>query len=349
MVYEGLEPERIPVHFETIEKTLEAALGDILLGHAWVPRWGRFFDEGGPFKRGNRSLKEWAEELDIEEGYDWPSVDDIVRETVDGFRRSLEGLMEVGKFVIFEVIGPTEQSEYFLCPQKPPSGFSLDLAYHLFDFGVLTVIEREKARKLYDKIAGYVLELIKAGSEMEWIDAVRVADDAFSYTGHIYPEWFMEELYVPWHRRFTAEIHKRGKYAIIHTDGDVLSRNYLKVLSRIYDGIHPLDLAKKGTVEDAMRWVDRVAEARGSAGDAVFHTGIPIDLMMLDSVSPSDVLLVVSALLRKHGKKNLVLSVTHRPYPRRSFLENHVFEKVRAIRRLVGLPELNVDEWEITP
>ncbi len=94
-------------------------------------------------------------------------------------------------------------------PEKPPSGLNLGLAYHTFDFGVLTVVDRIKARKLYDKIANYVLELIKAGAEIEWVDALRVADDAFTYSGLIYPKWFMDEFYVPWHMKFTNEIHRR--------------------------------------------------------------------------------------------------------------------------------------------
>ncbi|HIE24329.1 MAG TPA: hypothetical protein EYP68_08905 [Candidatus Korarchaeota archaeon] len=94
-----------------------------------------------------------------------------------------------------------------------------------------------------------------------------------------------------------------------------------------------------------MRWVDDVVRARDSLNKAtVFHTGVPIDLMMLNEVPVQDILKVVSHFLGKHGKKNLVLSVTHRPYPKRNFLEKLVFEKVKAIRRLIGLPELDVEE-----
>ncbi len=347
MVYSGLEPKRVPVHFETVEKRQEAALGDVLLGHAWVPRWGEFFDEGGPFRRGDKELTKWVKELDIEGSYNWPSVEEIVQETLYKFREAIENFKDLDKFIVFEVIGPTEQSEYFLCPPKPPSGFDLDLSYHMFDFGVLTIMDKEKAKELYDKLAIYVLELIRAGAELEWVDAVRVADDAFTYEGPIYPEWFMESLYIPWHRKFTNEIHRKGKYAILHTDGNVLTRDYIKILSEMYDGLHPLDLAKKSTVMDAMQWIDSVVKARKSLERAtVFHTGIPIDLMMLGDISVSDVLQVVSTFLEKHGRRNLVLSVTHRPYPKRDFLESLVFEKVKAVRRLVGLPE--VDATELT-
>ena len=346
MVYSGLESQRVPVHFETVEKRQEAALGDVLLGHAWVPRWSNFFDEGGPFRRGNEDLTKWVRELDIEEGSDWPPIDDIVQEILIEFKKSVEDLTNLDKFIVLEVIGPTEQSEYFLCPPRPPSGFNLDLAYHTFDFGVLTVIAKEKAKKLYDKVANYALELIRVGTELDWVDAVRAADDAFTYSGQMYPEWFMEESYMPWYRKFTDEIHRKGKYAILHTDGNVLTRNYIKILSEIYDGLHLLDLAKKGTIVDAIRWVDQVVKPRKAIEKGtVFHTGIPIDLMMLDDISVSDVLQVVSAFLRKHGRKNLVLSVTHRPYPKRDFLEDLVLEKVKAIRRLVGLSNLDVKNW----
>ncbi len=349
MAYSGQEPQRVPVHFETVEKHQEVTLGDVLLGHAWVPMWGLFFDEGGPFKRDRKDLARWAVELDIEEGYDWPSLDEVVQETLQEFRESIKNFIDLNKFIVFEVIGPTEQSEYFLCPPKPPSGFDLELAYHTFDFGVLTVIDKEKAKQLYDRIANYVLELIKAGTEIEWVDAVRVADDAFTYSGPIYPDWFMDKLYMPWHKKFTGHIHKKGKYAILHTDGNVSAHDHIKTLSEIYDGLHPLDLAKKGTVLDAMHWINDVVKARTSLErNMVFHTGIPIDLMMLDEVSALDVLRVVSTFLNKHGRKNLVLSVTHRPYPKRNFLEDLVFEKVRAIRRLVGLPDIDAKELTLS-
>ncbi len=129
------------------------------------------------------------------------------------------------------------------------------------------------------------------------------------------------------------------------TDGYILSRGFIKILSEMYDGLHPLDLTKKGTVRDAMRWVDEVVKARDSLRKAtVFHTGVPIDLIMLNEISVSDILRVVSYFLRRHGKKDLVLSVTHRPYPERDFLEELAFEKVKAIRRLVGLPKLDSEK-----
>ncbi len=118
MVYEELEPPRIPIHFETTEKLQEAMLGDVLLGHAWVPKWRGFFDNGGPFRRSNEELAAWIKELDIEGGYDWPSVEEEVQETIQEFKKSIEDLRKLSRFVVLEVIGPTEQSEYFLCPKN---------------------------------------------------------------------------------------------------------------------------------------------------------------------------------------------------------------------------------------
>ena len=334
MVFEEGEGPRPPLHFESSEKDLEALLSDVLLGHAWVPRWSKFFTEGGPLARMGR-LSEWIENFDVD-SYDWPDVSEVVHESLSAFERDVEGRRE-GKFVIFEVIGPTEQCEYFLMPPQPESARRLGLARHRFDFALLYKLSPSKARDLWARVVGYVLELAKAGAELDYVDAVRIADDCASYGGPLYPPEFYEELYFPAHRALVGEVERRGKFSVLHCDGDISS--IIGELASLYDALHPLDVRPKSTRSLALEWVRAVAELRRDLGrGVVFFTGMPIELFMDPEIPPSSLLEVVEAYGELHGFECTVLATTHRPYPGRSFGEEGVREKVEAIRRLFGLP-----------
>ena len=343
-VYEDKYVEHLPLHFESVEKEHEAKLGDILLGHGWVSLWENWFYSGGPFRRfKSESLREWVERLNVESGYDWPSIDDAVESCAKGFWDNIEPFKNSGLFIIFEVIGPTEYAEYSMMPPRPESGFKYDLAYHSLDFAKLLLLNRRKAIKLYDILAKYTLEAIKYARELDIVDAIRVADDAFTYTGPIYPKWFIENHYLKWHKIFTSTIKSKGKIAILHCDGDVSSINFVAKLAEIYDGLHPLDLQSKSTVEAALKWASRVAGVRETIGwKTVFHTGMPVDLIISENVGVEEFLSIVKVFLKTHGERKLILSVTHRPYPGRSFSEPLALAKVNAVRKLMGLSEVKL-------
>jgi len=343
-VYEGEEVGRSPLHFESVEKEHEAKLGDILLGHGWISLWENWFYDGGPFRRLNgESVGEWVDRLDVEAGFNWPSIDEVIESSYEGFWGNVKPFKGKDLFIVYEIIGPTEHAEYSMMPPRPESGFKYDLAYHNLDFAKLLVANRKKAIRLYDILAKYTLELAKFASELEIVDAVRVADDAFAYTGSIYPKWFMENHYLRWHRLFTNAIKHRGKKAILHCDGDVSSMNFVAKLAEIYDGIHPLDVHTKSTPESAIQWARKVANIRRNIGwKAVFHTGISIDLVVNDNVSVEEFVKTVKFYIQQHGMKMLVLSVTHRPYPGRSFSEPLALAKVNAVRKLMGLNEVRL-------
>lgn len=328
-VFEEDEAPRPPLHFESVDKEVEARLSDVILGHGWVPQWSGFFENGGPFRR-EGSAFDWAEALDLEV-YGWPPIDEVVDASVRRFEEDVRGRTE-GRYVVFEVIGPTEQSEYFLMPPRPGAGRELGLSWHRFDFALLYRVKPGKAAELYSRISRYVLELVKAAAEIDYVDAVRVADDMAAYTGPIYPRGFYHELYLPWHRRFTEAVKGRGKHAILHCDGNHMF--LLAELSGLYDALHPIDFHPKSSVDDALRWAEILGEARARSG-SVFFTGIPIDLLMDPGVGAGEILRVVGKVLDKHGSRKLVLASTHRPYPGRSYTEPHAMEKIRSIIRLV--------------
>ena len=332
-VFEGLEPPRPPVHVESDDKRFEASLSDLLGAGVRVADWRGFFEVGGPFhRREGESLGEWLDRVDPG-GYSWPDPGEAAAAAVEGFLKRVRGLAE-GRFLVLKVLGPTETAEGFFAPPRGGRGAELGQMAHRFGFGALYLLDRAKALRIYGRIAEVVLEVVKAGSELEEVDAVRIADDAATYAGPAYSRSFYEEAYFPWHERFAAAARSPGKRAILHCDGDLRKGGLLERLARTYDGLHPLDIVPKPSLPDALQWASEVAALRGSAGRAVFFTGAPVELVFNDSVGVDEFLQVPRALLEAHGRRFLVLATTHSEYPLRSYSEELPRRKVEALRQL---------------
>jgi hypothetical protein len=123
-------------------------------------------------------------------------------------------------------------------------------------------------------------------------------------------------------------IIKGGKYSVLHSDGDVTK--YLTAQAQGYSGFHPLDIRPKSTIAAAREWATALAAVRRSLPDAIFFTGIPIDLLCNSRISEEELVDVVKCVISNVGSDRLVLTTTHRPYPGWSFRD---FEnKVTAIR-----------------
>lgn len=330
MVFEGLEPPRVPLHVESDDKVFEFSVSDAVSAGVKVADWRGFYEKGGPFRRfENERLSSWLDRVNVD-GYEWPDPTDVVLSAVESFNRRIKGLAS-GKLVILKVLGPTEFSEAFFAKPACRRGIELGQASHRFGFGVFYTLKRSKASKLYGRIASYVLGIVKAAAELNVVDAVRVADDSAAYAGPLYSKGFYEELYFPWHQKFADVMHKAGKWAILHCDGDIRKGGLFENLLQTYDAFHPLDLAPKSTLKEALNWSREVASLRFKAGKAVFFTGIPVDLIFNDTVSSEDFLEVPRAFLRLHGKKYLVLATTHSEYPLRSYREEAPKGKLEAL------------------
>ncbi len=332
-VFDGWEPPRPPVHVESDDKRFEASLSDLLGAGVRVADWREFFEVGGPFhRREGESLGEWLDRVDPS-GYSWPDPGEAAAAAVEGFLKRVRGLAE-GKFLVLKVLGPTETAEGFFAPPRGGRGLELGQMAHRFGFGALYLLDKAKALQVYGRIAGVLLEVVRAGSELDEVDAVRIADDAATYAGPAYSRSFYEEAYFPWHERFAAAARSAGKRAILHCDGDLRKGGLLERLARVYDGLHPLDVAPKPSPHDALRWVSEVAALRASAGRAVFFTGAPVELVFNDSVGVEDFLRVPRALIEAHGIRFLVLATTHSEYPLRSYREELPRRKAEALREL---------------
>ncbi len=333
-VFEGSDIPRVPLHIESDNKDEEFLFGDIVGVGAKIKEWRKFYAKGGPFRRlQSEKITEWIERINID-SYEWPNIGDVVVSAIDNFEK-MTSRYRSSRFILFKVLGPTETAESFFAPPTLRS----DQIYHEFGFAMLLKLRPTIAYKLYDIISKYILELVKAGAELDYVDAIRVADDIADYRGLLYPRKFIIEKYLAWHRKFSEAIKRRGKYPVMHNDGNLIKAGIFKDLTDIYSGLHPLDFRPKATISDAIEWINAIIEARSVCSkNIVFFTGIPVDLLFNDLISVADIIEVIKLFLKKHGLSNLVLATTHSPYPGRSYKEPLVRAKIEGIRKfIIGL------------
>ncbi len=337
VVYEVLEYGescRVPLQVESDNKDYESRFGDIVGFRAKIRVWESFYIRGGPFqRRDGERLLEWSDRVDPSQ-YTWPDSDEILYAIEEYKQKSIKYAKE--RFTLFKVLGPTETSESFFTRPLPSNMQRLNQIMHRFDFALFLKVNPRKALKVYDRIASVILELIKAGCELDFVDAIRIADDVAGYSGPLYPAILLKR-YIIWHRKFTEIVHRSGKWVFLHCDGDIRKRGLLTELSNLYDGIHPLDFRPKSTLKDAIYWIKEIGHARETIGKKkpVFFTGLPIDLIFNVSITSKDLLQVVKNLIKFHGKEWLILATTHSPYPGRSYSEKEAREKILFIRRSI--------------
>ncbi|MCD6409693.1 MAG: hypothetical protein J7L98_05100 [Candidatus Verstraetearchaeota archaeon] len=331
IVFDNYLPPRPPLHVESDDKREEYKYGDIVGAGVRIADWRDFYTIGGPFKRrAKEDVLDWAERIDIE-SYVWPNPYREALRATTAFKERVAPYTR-DRFIVFKVLGPTETSEAFFAPGVSKG----EEVAHCLDFALFLKLNKVKAIKLYNRVAQIILEVVKAGAELDEVDAVRIADDVAEYTGLLYYKWFVEEHYLPWHRKLANAIKKRGKRAILHCDGNIMVIGLLSKLSEIYDGLHPLDLYPRHTLQDAEEWMKRVLQARAQCGwHLVYFTGIPLELLFSMEVKPLRLKRFVSKFLQLHGLRKLVLATTHSPYPGRSYKEPAVKRRLRGIVEMV--------------
>lgn len=316
----------IPVYYWLADPELEASIGDVVGVRCWFKSLD-FLENGGPFRKGAETRREWCYRLEPDK-YDWPEADTLSSE-MDQIVAETVKVDETKSFQL-EILGPTEYAEYSCSQGKTAQARKLGQVSHQFDFGVLTVLDPQKADSIHRRFFNLILAVAKRATEYEAVDSVRIADDFCAYSGSIYRPDFTEAIL----RRqieLARAITHRGKYSVLHSDGDL--RAYLTVLGKAYSGLHPLDLRSKATVADAHEWAIMLEAVRESLPETVFFTGIPIDLLCNSQVTAEELVGVVRHVVGSVGPNRLVLTTTHRPYPGWSFQDFE--EKAQAIRRFL--------------
>lgn len=327
MVFEGGEPPRPAIQVESNVVEEEYELSDTISFSLRVRSWDKCYIAGGPFRRGpGEELGKWAERVQqLVDAYEFPEddVDEMIRRA-----KELGNRYKPDRFVVCKILGPTETSEMLFAPPVPPDRIDMEQIWHRYDFMLFLRLRQRKALELYDRVAEYVLRVVERLAEVKEVDAIRVADDVADYRGPMYPAPLLDR-YVYWHRAYARSVELKGKYPLLHCDGNVAK--LLQVLG--YRGYHPLDLVKRTTLNDVYKWYDEILKLRSST-KAVFMTGIPIELVFNDLVEVDELLKAIEYFVERHGLAALVLSTTHRPYPKRGYNEVGPREKVLSIRRM---------------
>ncbi|MFX1485876.1 MAG: hypothetical protein ACFFBS_02000 [Promethearchaeota archaeon] len=331
-VFDGIVPEEIPLNIELGVPEIEAQYGDIVNISCRISRFRRFYETGGPFGRSKGTIRRWAERFDIDT-YKWPNPKAIGKTLREEIAHTVKQFGS--RFIICKILGPTETAEGFCASGQDEKAKRLDQVQHNFDFAMLSFLNPESAGELHKRVTTYIEECIRtAGSLME-VDAIRIADDAFDYNRPLYPNGFIETVYLPTHEILANLIHNTGKLGIMHCDGDILILNVAKRLSNFYRGFHPLDLVSRITAKDAQNWIRRLGEARKTLPESVFFTGIPVEFLYDSRVSSEELCEVCRKAILSVGKRYLVLSTTHRPFPGSSIKTQGVIEKIGSIRKLI--------------
>jgi len=331
-VFNGRIPDEIPLNIELGVPEIEAQYGDVVNVSCRISHFRRFYQAGGPFRRTEASVRKWAKGFDIHT-YDWPDPKEIVNTLREQITVTVKRFGN--RFIICKILGPTETAEAFCASGQDKQTRHLNQVQHNFDFSMLSFLNLESAVELHKRISGYVRECIKTIGSLIEVDAIRIADDAFDYHRPLYPRNFMETVYLPGHEILANLIHNLGKYGIIHCDGNILILNIAKRLSDYYDGFHPLDLVSRITQKDTRNWIRSLKEARAVLPESVFFTGIPIELIYDPRISIEEFCDVCRKVILTLGKRYLVLSTTHRPFPRFSIETQGVKKKLRSIRKLL--------------
>jgi len=329
LVIEAFEgrANRIPLYFLLADPVKEAAIGDIVGVRCWLEAFQPFLRDGGPFGRRGLSYREWSRQLDVE-CYKWPDVGGVLSEVDAAVSRVASAVR--GKSLQAEIIGPTEYSEYACSSGLTKPGRYSDEVAHQFDFAVLTRIDSTKAEDIHRRFFEIVLEAVKRAANYDEIDSIRVADDFCDYRGSIYGEVFTK-IILERQVKLSEAIKAKGKYAVLHADGNIVP--HLDRIGRAYDGVHPLDICSKSTLNAALSWSSRLQEVRRILPRTVLFTGLPIDLLCNNQISVAELIDVVKNVILNIGFERLVLATTHRPYPGWSFQDFE--EKACAVKSFI--------------
>ncbi|MFW6107993.1 MAG: uroporphyrinogen decarboxylase family protein [bacterium] len=112
--------------------------------------------------------------------------------------------------------------------------------------------------QMFDAVGSRLVELIRGYARFDAVGAVVVGDDmGFKTQTTVRPEVLRRYVF-PWHRRIVDAVHAAGKFAILHSCGNVLA-----VMDDIiecgWDAKHSFEDVIMPVAEVKRRWGDRIA------------------------------------------------------------------------------------------
>jgi uroporphyrinogen decarboxylase len=310
-------PDKPPIEEYLIDNALMKPILEDLLERDWVETSDKTEYMGGQMdfsKENLRTVNAWIDnqiEFWYRMGYDYvrvevslplPAISHVTNDTADGWQehnRAWQGLEEgvIKTWRDFENYPwPRITDDNFYIHQyiadNLPQGLGFitchaggvyehvsrlmgytGLCYKLYD-------DRDLVKAVTDKVGNLIYEYNKKLMEIKNISAILQGEDFGFNTQTLIPPDDIRELFFPWHRKYSQQIHKAEKLYFLHSCGkvDELMEEFIDDLN--LDGKHSFEDAITPVWEYKERWGDRISLLGG------------IDVHKLVSLSPED--------LRKH-------------------------------------------------
>lgn len=289
-------PGKAPVMEYLIDNALMKPILEDMLGRTWVETSDKQEYMGGQMDFSQAALdtiNAWLDnqiEFWYRMGYDYvrvevslplPAVSHVTKDTAEGWQdhnRAWQGL-EPG------VIQSWEDFEKYEWPEVTDNAFYIHtyICDHLYDGlgfischagGVYEHLsrlmgyeglcyalydDRDLVKAVADKIGGLIYQYNERLLKIEGLSAIMQGDDFGFNTQTLIPPSDMREFIFPWHRKFSEQIHARGKQYFLHSCGKVdgLMEEFIDDLK--LDGKHSFQDNIMPIWEYKKKWGDRIA------------------------------------------------------------------------------------------
>jgi len=131
------------------------------------------------------------------------------------------------------------------------------------NISLMTMLDPELARDIFDAVGSRLLRFYEIVSAFDTVGALIMNDDwGFKNQTMFAPE-VLRDFVFPWHRKMVETVHRSGKFAILHSCGDVRAVMDDIIDDMAYDAKHSFE-DQIYRVEDAYSWwSDRIAVLGG--------------------------------------------------------------------------------------
>lgn len=314
-----LKERKFPPEFSQLEKVLRNEVPDrpVLFEFAWNDRMNAHLsgideadlhDRLQPFERlihafhnggyDYATISAWrtntlAFPKNIEEGKDSRSLNSgsmiTDRQTFDAYPWPDP---ESGDYSLYDELGPLLPDGMKLVASS--NGGLLENVIDLVGFenlSLMTLLDEDLAMDIFNAVGERLLRFYEIVSAADPVGALIMNDDwGFKNQTMFAPE-VLRKFVFPWHRKMVEAVHKNGKFAILHSCGNVRAVMDDIIDDMKYDAKHSFE-DQIFTVEEAYdTWGTRIANLGG------------IDMDYLARKSPQEIITRSHAMLEKSAQK----------------------------------------------